>query len=350
MGYQNNGQTGGMNIAGQNSKGALKVARHLLVYDYDWWVLGAKAKMIQQHHPFLDICSLAELKGSVAEKGASAINSSYDVIAALGLGIAQTLSFIGIRVDSSQIGSYNYLTKNHQAYREWSDHFKANHDFFRRMMKAARYGAISPKLAYEVKKRLPHKTVSFIRPFVDSERFCPSPTKPADNKGKIVIGWVGNDKRKVKNYHTLYKALVRAFANDPNVVFIEATRSATVPLEKMPSFYNKLDLLLITSSNEGGPAPAMEAYASGVPVLSTNVGYVKTVAGPKCRSLIIDSLALQDFANKIRELQADKDYLIELKQEARAQMVAHFTVEKTIGDWLEVLFAIKPKPSKGEST
>ena len=32
MGYQNNGQTGGTNIAGQNSKGALKVAEDTRSY------------------------------------------------------------------------------------------------------------------------------------------------------------------------------------------------------------------------------------------------------------------------------------------------------------------------------
>ena len=63
--------------------------------------------MIQQHHPSLEICSnSAELKGRVAENGASAINSSYDVIAALGLGIARPfllLASVSIRLKSDPI-------------------------------------------------------------------------------------------------------------------------------------------------------------------------------------------------------------------------------------------------------
>ncbi|ALA52360.1 glycosyltransferase family 4 protein [Shouchella clausii] len=326
------------------------MVKHLLVYDCEWWVLGAKARIIQQYHPYLDICSLKEVEENVKRQGQVAkINFGYEVISALGLGIAQSLLLLGIRVDSAQIGSYNYITKNHLSYREWSDPFKANTDFFHRMMKASRYGAISPKLAREVKKRLPHRHVSFIRPFIDTDQFCPEFDLPSLDERKLVIGWVGNEQRKVKNYQALYKGIVKAFANDPSIEFIESTRSSYTPLKQMPAFYNRLDLLLITSSNEGGPAPAMEAYASGVPVLSTNVGYVKTVAGPKCRSLILNSLSPGEFIKKINQLKKDRVWLNELKKEARQQMVSYYTVDKTIGDWLEVLFLIQPNNQTKEN-
>jgi len=45
-----------------------------------------------------------------------------------------------------------------------------------------------------------------------------------------------------------------------------------------PRFYNGIDALLITSANEGGPYPAMEALACGVPVVSTPVGWVPELA------------------------------------------------------------------------
>ncbi|WP_054707059.1 glycosyltransferase family 4 protein [Bacillus sp. JCM 19041] len=326
------------------------MTKHLLVYDYEWWVLGAKAKIIQRYHPYLEICSLKEVKDATTKNGgADRINSSYEVISALGIGIALSLSLFGVRVDTSQIGSYNYVMRNHSTYREWQDLFKPNHDFFHRMIPASHYGAINPKLANEIKKRLPQKKVAFIRPFVDTDQFSPAAVARASaNKRKLVIGWVGNDRRRVKNYHTLYKPIVKMFKNDPDVHFVEATRSSSVPLKAMPEFYKQLDLLLITSSNEGGPAPAMEAYASGVPVLSTNVGYVKTVSGPKGRSFILNSLVPAHFAEKINELKKDKDCLKVLKKEAREQMVSHFTMEDTIGDWLEALFHIRFRPKTEE--
>lgn len=45
----------------------------------------------------------------------------------------------------------------------------------------------------------------------------------------------------------------------------------------MPQVYRQLDLLLLTSLNEGTPVAVIEAIASGVPVLSTDVGGVRDV-------------------------------------------------------------------------
>jgi glycosyltransferase involved in cell wall biosynthesis len=43
---------------------------------------------------------------------------------------------------------------------------------------------------------------------------------------------------------------------------------------EMPDFYQSIDYLLITSHYEGGPMAAIEALASGVPVISPEVGWI----------------------------------------------------------------------------
>lgn len=43
---------------------------------------------------------------------------------------------------------------------------------------------------------------------------------------------------------------------------------------EVPGVMASLDVLLVTSRNEGGPQPVMEALACGVPVISTEVGFV----------------------------------------------------------------------------
>jgi len=47
--------------------------------------------------------------------------------------------------------------------------------------------------------------------------------------------------------------------------------------DTMQEFYDSIDLLICTSSTEGGPLGVFEAIACGVPVISTNVGLVKEV-------------------------------------------------------------------------
>ncbi|MBI5370021.1 glycosyltransferase family 4 protein [Candidatus Uhrbacteria bacterium] len=47
---------------------------------------------------------------------------------------------------------------------------------------------------------------------------------------------------------------------------------------QLPMMYHTLDLYLITSRLEGGPKSLLEAWASGVPVVSTRVGMVSDIA------------------------------------------------------------------------
>lgn len=47
--------------------------------------------------------------------------------------------------------------------------------------------------------------------------------------------------------------------------------------DKMPEFYRGLDCLLVPSKIEGGPMPAIEAVASGVPVVAPDVGFMDNV-------------------------------------------------------------------------
>jgi glycosyltransferase involved in cell wall biosynthesis len=43
--------------------------------------------------------------------------------------------------------------------------------------------------------------------------------------------------------------------------------------EDLPLFYDSIDYLVITSTNEGGPVPLVDALAAGVPVIAPMVGY-----------------------------------------------------------------------------
>ena len=47
----------------------------------------------------------------------------------------------------------------------------------------------------------------------------------------------------------------------------------------IPSIYADLDILALTSQNEGTPVSIIEAMASGVPVITTGVGGVKDLLG-----------------------------------------------------------------------
>lgn len=64
-------------------------------------------------------------------------------------------------------------------------------------------------------------------------------------------------------------------------------------------FYSISDLLVLTSKSEGSPNVIREALASGIPVVSTNVGDVKEIIDNKYLGIVIDDYNERKFADAI---------------------------------------------------
>lgn len=314
------------------------MSKQLLVYDVDWWILGYKARIIKDYYRDLEIISQHDMKMLIKSEGSEKINRKYDVISTLGLGIAAFLLKNNVRVDSSSVGGYNYIIKNIDTYREWCDEIIPNYEFIEKVMKRIpRLGSHNPKLTEIVKNFSPNSEVKYVRHFVDANHFKPKKKRKITENSVINIGWVGNKRRIGKNYKTLYLKIVDSLKTNNRIRFFEATKENIISIDKMPDFYNKLDLLIVTSANEGGPTPALEAYACGIPVISTNVGYVKTVADAKSKSLVLDSDDPQDFVQKINYLISNPQQYYDIKKGIRQNILNNWTVDKTIDDWITVL-------------
>ena len=103
---------------------------------------------------------------------------------------------------------------------------------------------------------------------VDISLFVPKP-KISD---EFIIGWAGNDRpdrAKVKRIEEL-----RAICNKRSITLLEQGRSAIVVHDKMPAFYQKLDLYVNLSITEGSNNCILEAAACGIPILGTKVGNI----------------------------------------------------------------------------
>lgn len=71
-----------------------------------------------------------------------------------------------------------------------------------------------------------------------------------------------------KNAHFVTALL----AEDINVIAWGDPKWGAPLVESREAFYNAIDYLIITSSNEGAPIPLLEAMACGVPVIAPDVG------------------------------------------------------------------------------
>ena len=73
------------------------------------------------------------------------------------------------------------------------------------------------------------------------------------------------------------------------------------PRAEVAAFYTTLDVYLCASIFEGTPNPVLEAMASGVPVVSTDVGIVRYSFGPGQAEFIVERRP-EAFARAIRDI------------------------------------------------
>jgi glycosyltransferase involved in cell wall biosynthesis len=104
--------------------------------------------------------------------------------------------------------------------------------------------------------------------------------------------------------------------------------------EELPSFYNVADFFVVPSkSGEGLPLVALEAMASGLPVIATDVGGIGEVLTDKVGRLV-PANSPDDMAQAILEY-AESD-LAAMSSSARGLMVEKYSWEKNVDQLVDV--------------
>ena len=82
--------------------------------------------------------------------------------------------------------------------------------------------------------------------------------------------------------------------------------------KEIASFYNALDLYIVSSREEGGPKAIVESMASGVPIVSTNVGMAKDFIVDGHNGGLVGNFDPEEIAKKSLEIlnKQDKDDMI----------------------------------------
>jgi len=100
----------------------------------------------------------------------------------------------------------------------------------------------------------------------------------------------------------------------------------------LENIYSSVDLVALTSLNEGTPLALIEAMAAGVPVVATNVGGVSDIitngeTGFCCK--INDD---HDMTEKIKVLLFNKELSYQISQNARQFVLDRYNVQRLIDD------------------
>lgn len=129
---------------------------------------------------------------------------------------------------------------------------------------------------------------------VNTELFAPARAAQAEREVHedqvIKVGWVGNSSWGQSNasmsddpkglHSILVPAIERLALEGYPVALALADRNIRKrDRAEMVTYYGKIDILVCASEAEGTPNPVLEAMASGLPFVSTDVGIVKQAAG-----------------------------------------------------------------------
>jgi glycosyltransferase involved in cell wall biosynthesis len=169
--------------------------------------------------------------------------------------------------------------------------------------------------------------------------------------GRFAIGWFGR-MTEIKRVDELLRAFarVRATGIDAALVLVGdgPLRSDLESLaqdlgvardcrftgyrEDVASAYAGMDVVALTSANEGTPVSVIEAQAAGLPVVSTDVGGVRDVVVDGDTGFLVGAGDVPAIADRLGELAADEQLRAELGERGRARVVPRYGVPRLLDD------------------
>jgi glycosyltransferase involved in cell wall biosynthesis len=100
----------------------------------------------------------------------------------------------------------------------------------------------------------------------------------------------------------------------------------------LPQIYTDLDVLVISSDNEGTPVCAIEAMAAGRPVVATNVGGLPDVISHRETGYLVAPGNVEQLASAITRVLKDGEATDRLRQNAREAVKHKFSVARLATD------------------
>jgi phenylacetate-CoA ligase len=110
--------------------------------------------------------------------------------------------------------------------------------------------------------------------------------------------------------------------------------------EEIPRFLDSADVLLNPTNADNMPINLMEAFAAGVPVVTTNVGGIPDLVGKEGAALMVDADDAPAMARCVDELLRQPNLVSALTQQAR-KICEQMSWEQVGRQWVEMYRSIK---------
>ena len=310
-----------------------------IVHDVDGWAYRNIANEIKKYlsNDFdIDIFPVSVFFDNIVEL--ILLADRYDLVHCLWRGLLSSLDFefprgyihnMGLTFEEFMDKFYSKTNITTSVY----DHKfldKENFETTKSFAKYAKNYTVSSTILRDIYNELDidKKPMAVISDGVDITKFKPENLERFEleniSNRKIKIGWVGNSEftdsegdSDLKGVRKIIKPALQELIDEgyPIELKFADRKDGYIPHDKMPDYYNSIDVYICASKNEGTPNPVLESMASGVPIVSTNVGIVRDALGEKQKKFILKERTKEDLKAKLVELLKHKEKFKELSEE-----------------------------------
>jgi glycosyltransferase involved in cell wall biosynthesis len=116
---------------------------------------------------------------------------------------------------------------------------------------------------------------------------------------------------------------------------------------RMPEYLDNCDILLNPTNVDNMPMTLLEAFAAGLPVVSTDVGGIPDMLGESAAALLVKPGDYREMARKVEHLVADGDLVRRMTESGRRlaqgfdwpavreKLLAVYYPNKKLASWVE---------------
>jgi len=185
-------------------------------------------------------------------------------------------------------------------------------------------------LLYQELKSI-HKNCFYVPNGVDSELF--KPNEEIRPKNELVFGHIGKKSPKKGQAEYIEPAI-----NKSGVKYYSHYNNykSKVPHNKMPDMYRNFDVFLCASTEDGTPCPALEAAASGIPIISNKIGNMPELIENYETGILLEKKDIDLYVDAIKWCRNNPDKVAEMGRNIRKKIETEWTWELMARNYLRM--------------
>ncbi len=177
--------------------------------------------------------------------------------------------------------------------------------------------------------------VYYVPKWVNTKMFKPI-KKYYKKENKLIVGWTGNPDHCHRNYKGYWDILLPVCKRNKDWITLKsALKQNQIPFNKMPQFYNSIDVITCLSKNETGPNSLLEAGACGKPAVSVRVGIAETLIKDGENGLLIERNQ-KSLEMALKKLYENKKLLKQMGQSMRKEILKNWSCQKNINTYRQI--------------